>query len=331
MGNLTSKPPTDSELDKVRKARTEFNDYLDNLQTNTDADIQNKVLTPETGKLIYKTIQDSNKWLKTNPNANYSEVSTRRDDISKTIKIYIQTNAPKQQYYNTIIALPTIIQKLVDEKITTPEKQAAFLPILNAGKTWYTNNNTTATKTDLSQEMQKIRDNITTIFADSNVINILNNSINNFSNIQTSQLNTQLANYQSQKTREDEQKIDASSIGTTILETTLSVFFTLIIIAFFIFCGSLAANLAIARAPAYRILYFIYGAIPIFSPFVIFYSILRAISKEGMRMYTILPLSIEPATTRLGKILWAPFYWIPDSHAQAQYDAYMASIPLQVA
>ena len=331
MGISTSKPPSDEELDKVRKARTEYNDYLDNLQSNTDADIQKKVLTPETGKLIYKSIQDSNSWLKANPNANYNEVSSKRDDINKTIRTYIQTNASKREFYNTVLILPIFIQRLVDEKVITADKQAAFLPTITTGKAWYDKNNATLTKTDLSQELQKIKDNITSTFADSNVISILNGSIESYGNMETGQLNTLIAQIQGLKAKQDEQNIDATSIGSTVLSTTINVFFSLILFAFFIFCGSLAANLAIARAPAYRILYFIYGAIPIFSPFVVFYSILRAISKEGLKIYTILPISIEPATTRIGKLLWAPFYWIPDAHAKEMYDAYTASVATQVA
>ena len=222
-----------------------------------------------------------------------------------------------------------MIQQLVDQNTTTADKQSAFLPIIVAGKAWYDKNNATATKTDISQELQKIKDNITSTFADSNVINILNNSINNFGKMQSSQLNTEIAQQLAQKARQDEQKDDIGTITSSIVAK--QIFFSLIIIAVFIFCGCLAANLAIARAPAYRILYFIYGAIPIFAPFVVFYSILRAISNDGLKLYTLLPISIEPAKSRLGKVLWAPFYWVPDGHAKEMYDAYMATIPLQVA
>jgi len=334
MGVFGSKPnntPSTKTLEVLRKARVEFNDYLDSLQSNTDADIERKALTPETGSLIYATIQETIKWLKDNPNANINELLTKRDDITKKINVYIKTNTPKQQYYNTLIGLPPIIQQLVDQKLTTADKQTAFMPIINTGKVWYDKNKATLSKTDLSQEFQKIKDNITSTFTDSNVINIINNSINNFSKMETSQLNTLIAQQEGAKKKQEEQNIDAATLGSTVLSTATSVFFGLIIFLFFILCGSLAANIAIGRAPAYRILYFIYGAIPIFSPFVIFYSIIKAISKEGLKLYTVLPISVIPATTRVGKVLWAPFYWIPDSHAQTEYDTYMASIPLQVA
>jgi hypothetical protein len=98
----------------------------------------------------------------------------------------------------------------------------------------------------------------------------------------------------------------------TIKDTALKTFFGLLLFAICILGGSLAANQAIGRSRPYRILYFIYGIIPIFMPIVILYSIYSRLRFGPIPYYAILPLTIEPATTRLGRILNFPFYWIPD-------------------
>jgi hypothetical protein len=112
----------------------------------------------------------------------------------------------------------------------------------------------------------------------------------------------------------------------TVLNTCIQTFAWLFVIAFLLMCGSFAANFAIGRVPSYRILYFIWGALPPFAPFVLLYAIYKRLHDGRLPIYAILPLSIEPATTRFGKYLWYPFYWVPDKEATSAYTAFQASL-----
>ena len=47
-------------------------------------------------------------------------------------------------------------------------------------------------------------------------------------------------------------------------------------------------------------------------PIVLLYTMFTRMRYGPIPYYAILPLTIEPATTRLGRILNFPFYWIPD-------------------
>jgi hypothetical protein len=175
-----------------------------------------------------------------------------------------------------------------------------------------------------------MNDIITTTFVDQKNINIIKEQITAAQSVPTSQLNSQLAEYVSKQKEIDKQKVDIKSSGQIVLGTALQVFCSLLFIAFCIMCGSFSANMAICRPPMYRVLYFIYGTIPIFAPFVLLYTIYKRIKEGRLSVYTILPISIEPATTQLGKVLWYPFYWIPDQHAIDEYNKFMVSLPLQV-
>jgi len=43
-------------------------------------------------------------------------------------------------------------------------------------------------------------------------------------------------------------------------------------------------------------------------------------------MYAILPISIEPASTRLGQFLWYPFYYVPDVEQATLYKQFQETI-----
>jgi hypothetical protein len=332
MGTSFSKDkPTLDDINEIRKARTSYQDYLASIQANTGSDISNNALTPETGSSIYTLIKTSHTWLKNNPNANLNEVLANKDAATVEIKRLISVDAPKRKFNNTLLALPSILDKLIAEKTITADKKAAFLPTITAGKFWYMTNQAKASDIDYAQEFQKINDTITTTFVDQAIVSTIKSQIQAAQAIPTSQLNSQLAEYTNKVEEVKKQQVDVQTTGQIVLSTAINVFGSLLLIAFCIMCGSFAANMAIGRPPMYRVLYFIYGATPVFAPFVLIYSIYKRIKDGRLSVYTVLPTSIEPATTRIGKILWYPFYWIPDQHAIDEYNAFMTALPKQVA
>jgi len=333
MGSLFSKPSNKSsqDLKELRNARIKYQDYLANVQTNTRSDVSKNALTPETGTAIYKVVQNAYDWLKKNPSVDITDVQGNQDANTIEIKRLISVDIPKRKFNNTLIALPSILDKLISDKTITSDKKNAFLPTLTAENTWYNSNKATASEIDYTQEFQKINDIITTTFVDSSIISNIKSQVEVAQDLPTSQLNSQLAEYTKKKVELQKQEVNVKSTGQTILNTALNVFTDFLIFSLCLMCGSFAANMAIGRPPMYRVLYFIYGCIPLFAPFVLFYSIYRIFQDKKLHVYSLIPCSIEPSTTRLGRILWHPFYWIPDKHSIDEYKAFMASLPLQVA
>lgn len=122
----------------------------------------------------------------------------------------------------------------------------------------------------------------------------------------------------------------------TATKTFASVFTGLFIVALMIHAGSLCANDAIARSILYRILYFIYGLIPIFSLFIlIYYHIVRRFKGTMPRIYTVLPVREQPPhQSSLTALLLAPFTFMPDteiavkkSELAAMWEAAIKEVP----
>jgi len=337
MGSLWSSPSpppppplSKDELTDLRKARIDYQDYLSSTQTSTTTDVNNNAITPETGKSILSLIQTSYTWLKNNPNARLNELYTSQDASKQEIKRLLSTDGPKRSFHNTILALPTILTGLVKNKTIPADKVTAFQPSLDAEKEWYTKNQATATEVDFSQEKLKLQSAITSTFVDQVIINEINQGIQQSQNLSQSELQSAIHTQQKAQEKAAAQVVDVKSGRDLAISIAFRVFKTLLMITLCIMAGSFAANMAIGRIPAYRILYFIYGAIPVFAPFVLVYTIFKRIQTGRLHTYAILPISIDPATTNLGRFLWHPFYWVPDQYSMDMYNEYMASLPLQV-
>lgn len=324
--------PTKEEYDDIRAARTKYQDTLAIVQATVSADIQNNKLTPETGSSIMKIIQSSYSWLRNNPNAYINEITGHADASYAEIRRLYDTNLPKAIFYNTILVIPAIVSSLVDAKhpLFTSDKEAGLLELARTETKWFNKNQATASKIDFVQEMIHINTSISSIVVDTNIINYINWVFKYAHSIPTSQLKSQIAQQATRQKKIKEKKVDVKSSISIMLATATQVFFGLLVTVLCIISGSLSANLAIGRIPSYRILYFIYGLLPFFAPLVYIYAIYIRIKEGRISVYSILPLSIEPATTRLGKILWYPFYWIPDQHAIDMYKKFTLSLAQQV-
>jgi len=331
MGITTSKTQTPEELQALRNARVSYNDYLSSIQTNTKTDISNKAITPETGSSIYTVVKNSLAWLKNNPNANINELLTNRDATTAEIQRLFTSDAPKRKFLNTLILLPALMTILIQQKKITSDQESKFLPTVATEKSWYDKNQATASEIDFTQEMQKITDTVTTVFVDQSIINQINRDINWAQSIPTSHLKSIISTIKVKEQAKVDQTVDLEGSRNLMISTAMQVFWGFLFTVLCLLSGSFAANAAIGRIPAYRVLYFIYGAIPHCMPIVLAYTIYRRIKDGRIPMYAMLPISIEPATTRLGRILWFPFYWIPDQLAIDAYKTFTESLATQIA
>ena len=227
----TTKPDTINIINEIRKTRIKYQDYLASIQANTNSDISNRALTPETGSSIYKLIQSAYDWLKKNPNANLNEIYTNQDATTVEVKRLSSVDLPKRKFNNTLIAFPSILDKLVADKIITADKKTLFLPTIISEQAWYKANQATALDIDFAQEFQKINDTITTTFVDQNVVNIIKQQVESAQGIPTSQLNSQLAEYSSKQKTLERQNVDIKSIGQIIISTATKVVLSCLLIS----------------------------------------------------------------------------------------------------
>lgn len=316
------KPQTNDDLKDIRQARTTYQDLLQTTQVNTKTDVDKSAITPETGTLIFKQIQASFDWLKKNPNAQLAEVLANRDATTAELQRLLKTDIPKRKFNNLLLAIPVILDEYETKKEITREQKYKFTNIITQEKSWFTKNQATATEMDFTQETLKINTALSDIFIDQALVSRLKTSIEWAQNQSTVDLKANLKDTLDKQKKAENAQLGLENATSTITKTALTVFTSFLIISLCLLSGSISANMAIGRVPAYRVLYFIYGCIPFFIPFVLLYAIYKRIKDGRFTLYAMLPLSIEMATTRLGKILWWPFYWIPDQETINAYKAF---------
>lgn len=330
MGNLLSKQEapklTDQQLATLRETRQQYLDYLSSLPDKIKQDVDKKALSPETGANIMKVIKQGNDWLSKNPNATLLEVQTNRDTSTQEIKRLLKVDKPIQRITNLLAVFPVVVQGLLNKKEidTSQAKQlnTALLPL----QTWFTKSKATANEIDFEQEEFAFMTRLKEITLSDDARETLMKELDANKDIPTSELQTELAKEKTLQDKALAQQVDLKHGADVAIKTATLVFVIFLAVVLCLAAGSLAANLAIGRPPIYRVLYFVYGALPIYAPFVLFYAIYHRIAKGPLPVYAMLPISIEAATTRLGKALWWPFYWVPDKDAIEALQAYKNSL-----
>jgi hypothetical protein len=314
------------ELEKTRQVRTDYQNTLSQLQTNVNADVNSKKLTPESGQAILELLQTAQNWLSKNPNASISEVLSNQDSTVTEVRRIQGIDKPKREFSNMVNALPTISNDLQQKKKIDSTQQEKLNALAVQENKWFTRKGSIATEIDFSQETLKLTDTITTIVPDNDIRNYIMAELDKAKQMAPAELAGNLNSAEKLLKKRKGQQVSVGEGISVIWKTAMSVFFSLLVISLCIMAGSFAANMAIGRDPPYRILYFLYGALPTFAPFVLLYGIYKRLRYGPFTIYSILPVSIEPATTRLGKFFWFPFYWIPDEKAIAEYDLYRKAV-----
>ncbi len=110
---------------------------------------------------------------------------------------------------------------------------------------------------------------------------------------------------------------------TGFLSTFFSILIFVLIFFLCILAGSLAANDAIGRSAAIRVVYFLYAAFPIFTPFVLGYYIYRYFKGTYPLYYNMLPLTSSPGESWIVQLLKWPFYYVPDANSEFQAEQFI--------
>lgn len=92
--------------------------------------------------------------------------------------------------------------------------------------------------------------------------------------------------------------------------------FLLPVIIFFLCTttGSIAANDAIGRHPAIRVVYFLYGTFPVFAPLVLIYYIYRYFAGSYPVWYNFLPLTTTTSSNGFMQTIMKPFIYQMDAN-----------------
>lgn len=334
---------TPEQEKEILQARKELLNELDTLTMNTKTAVERKEILPETATALYTLFKDAQTWLNDNSSADAIGIVTKKQEVQTTYKQIMDTE-PKRKLLLAWMAATRGVVKESEASKFSKTQLSQIEKLITTSNTWYKKQSLTATLAEFDQQIMDMTSQTKTLLGPtSDTYKLYEQRFTQFQKVSPADLRTELDKYgltapqqtaiqkeqaallaKSQKEQEEAAKpVDPFDV---IVSTALQTFFLLILFVFCLLGGSFAANFAIGRSRPYRVLYFLWGALPIFAPFVILYAIYKRIREGPLPLYGILPLSVEPATTRLGKILWYPFYWIPDEGSKRAMDVFSKSL-----
>jgi len=355
-GYFQSSPESQEDIDKIQAERKAYYDDIKAFQTKVSDDLKLDKISPETGVELNALIKSSQEWLTNNPNATYLEVNNKHVNFPKLYEPIYEREVPQNQLLILIYALQAIFDevssRLEDSGSTlaglSSSQKSDWTTMVNSVKSvldneikWYQNN----TGKDGIIYTQEIDTLITKIV---NITTILDTKMNwSGGDTFTSYVKLNgdsvkknknpmpwLMKDQVEKNKITRKALAAQQYSNTklVAESTsiaLSIFGSFILTAIIIYGASLAANMAIGREIHYRIFYFIFAWNPVITPIIFAYTALMALKGHPIPYYGILPISTEPATTRLGKILWYPFLYMSYQYvikSKADFVSYLTAV-----
>jgi len=314
---LFKEKKTPEEIQAVREARTKTYFYIQEASKNISNAVSQNILTPETAVQCSTLLTTEKQWLNNNPSPDTEDVTSHYDILTNKVQTLIDNDKPKIQFKNGLLIYEAILKDSVAKGAITKEQYTNLHNVVTKETEWYKKNVNVANELDFQTETQKMTDEIKAGGINSDTINEVKK--------ESKQAPEDVKKQLDEKAKKQE-TLDLHTGASIAGTTALQVFYRFLLLVLRILSGSFAANLAIGRPPIYRLLYFIYGTLPYCMPFVILYTIYRRIVDGPIPMYAILPVSIDAATTHLGKYLWYPFYWVPDQDSMNQYTQYQRAL-----
>jgi len=323
---LFKEKKTPEEIQQIRQIRQAYFSYITAATANIINAVKANTLTPETSSQISTLLTKDKTWLDSNPDLDAGDITTRYDSLINAVQNLILTDKPKIEFRNTILIYRALFTNQKQSGQLTQEQFDNFDRELKAEDEWYKKNIFTATELDFINETQKMNDTLKEGGIKAKDLATAKED----SKKPTEEVKKQLTEKELEEKKQQELTMNVQKGASIIGWTALKVFLWLLLVVLCILSGSFLANLSIGRPPAYRILYFFYGLLPHLMPFVLLYTMYNRITKGPVSMYAILPVSIEPATTRFGKYLWYPFYYVPDQDSVNLYTEFQKSLPAMV-
>ena len=360
MGNTLNalKPkPTTEEIEQNMKAKLDYSkDLMAFRILITTAERDNKIL-PESSTFLRNLIATTSKWLKENPDANASDILTSRLNLAQRFQEIQDTEESRKLILCWLAGTAAGSKTLLAYKSITDEDDKNIQMIVKNLNTWVQANQFTALKPEFEEQAVEVNYQLATVLENNPAaLAIIAASVQESLKYTPTQLKAALKKFniitvkqtpqqakqteavvavqKKEKKKQSTLRLSEDDPLSFIYSVAVSTFFTLIFFVLLVLSGSFAANVAIGRSAMYRFLYFIYGCVPYFIPFVFVYVIYRRVQFGPIHMYGILPLleRVQGAPRSIfEKTLLFPFCWIPDNYSAIQKAEFMESLKLPVA
>lgn len=333
MGNylvtlVHGRPPA-TEYKELRDARAAVFAGLKATQEQMNGLLNNKppLVTPEAVAQVNQVIKEQRAWLTKNPNATLEDYYAKAQDIQGRVAEILETDKARLIYRTWVEGALVLATR---NPVLNAEQTKALNILLEQERVWYKEN---VKKADSLEYADRL------VQAQEKVIEYIGNPelAAQYTQKPPETMKDAVKNAEESKVQlKEEEAVDENTFTYTkaanvVYSTASSVVFRLILGLMSIVGAILAANLAIGRKPAYRVLFFIWAFIPLYSWIALLYSLYVRIRYGPFRIYGVLPLSVEPASTRLGRLMWWPFFYIPDQQAADARDRWANALTEMVA
>lgn len=308
-----------AEREKAGKVRNEIQTWLDKYSKDYVDNYASKPYWPKwTLTTMDKFIKDAQKWLTSNPQASEPVYKAKLEELKKEGQRIAETSNYLHMTSSFAKVMKFMLSEFENKKLLNTKDRAEYKEYLNEIEAFNakisreSNPQLAEIKVFVNQFSEKVR-----TFSEKKGISGQQSDLfrTAITNPEKFEKDFGALEEQAEATKaEEDKKFSFQRFTKKVSSTAGAVIGGLIYVVFCLTIGMLAANQAIGREPAYRILYFIYGAI--FAPFLVFYYIYLWLNNKAPKIYTLLPITQTVAETTIGRFFLFPFAYKEDKSAR---------------
>ena len=322
------------------EARKNFIDLLDSYNTRAVEEQKKQTtsssqLIPDNPSQMIRLNDEYRAWLTANPSASASSIGVQREAYERKMKNLLASTDVRKEYVTLMIVVGNSIADQNSRKeLTTGDKKVLDNALKKMGD-WYdiSDNRFYASVVDYNGRIQQFKDNVLGGLKDPKIRQFYQDK---FAEVKAQSANPEKVRAEGEARKQAREKLADAEFRTddvvdSMTQTIADWAYFLIINVVRIFAGFLAANTAIHRPAAYRILYFIWASIPIYTIPVFIYFILKRVRTGPLHLYGLLPLleTTYDAEMEHGffvRWLRSPFTYYHDTHIDVLAAEYQKSL-----
>lgn len=303
------------EQQKAAKVIKEIKDYLDTIDKSREELLANPGMPQVAIKKMEQFTKDARKWITSNPRVTELEAKNKQEEIIKQGSELYTMNLALMVSSSAERVMTYLSNDFEQKKLLNSADRKTYAEMLDKLKKFNASNKNPTFDSlkefgvPFARELES--------FSKSKGFYARQDELFRTALFNPKKFQEDMKGLETQqeevKKLEDE-KFSFQRFAKKVTATAGSVIGGLFYVMFCFVIGMLAANQAIGREPAYRILYFIYGAI--FAPILAFYYIYLWFNDKAPKIYTLLPITQMVPETTIGRFLLFPFAYKEDKTAR---------------
>ena len=279
--------PGEDESNRIRETR---NNFISLIESNRVQYQDNKGLPEKSLTDLINLNSEYTKWLEENSTATVLEIKGKEDTYKTHVRNIIETKDVKEYYLAYIASVSAKIAESAKTRELSKDDLELMTKAVKDADTWFVKNEKTASKIEIVKKMNDFKSTIVNELKDTKLRAYYKKLFEDLEKSNPSEFKNKLEKNNEMKDQLAENEFNMNDFVNSTWDTfnTYVSYFFLIILC--LFSGSLLANSVIFRPISYRVLYFIWGSIPLFIIPVFIYFILQRMRYGPLHLYTMLPI-----------------------------------------